>query len=1014
MEKILIAISIFCLFSAPLRSQFGMLSFDSYTIENGLSQNSVYSICQTKDGLLWIGTNDGINRFDGKDFKVYRPKTEDNISRSSVIQSIITTNDHQLIVATGNELLVFDTRSQKFYPIKKYYPKFEFPDKVQIVKLYKDKHQTLWVLTQTMGVFSYNFSTNSTLHFFEKPRLDEKFTDITLDPKGRVILSTETNVYVYKNHRFVPITFPKSFNRTKINIREVAYVGKELWVASHEIGVQVFTLDTIEEVAIPLPFKYKFQEDVSEILVCNSGEVWLGSRSHGLIKYEEGTSTMQIAQGSNEAGRLSKNFILSMFEDQKGNVWIGLSGGGLQKYRRPHSLFSIIKSPDNLPSHDAMTFCITSVDDHDFYLGTLIGGLAIYNKQKQEFKYYIDPKLPAESINIYSIVPDGDTMWLATWAGLCSFNIRTKTFNYYPDRVYGIGDQLYSAIVIDHKKLLLLSGEKGLVYFDIKTKNFLLQPPNYAKLPEALITARQMQKENQNEVWMATVTHNFIRYNVLTGKVQYYPQFTSISSSARYYCLKEDTLWLATNDGLIQSNIRDFSVQKLWNKNDGLADDFVYAVLVDKKNNVWISTNRGISRINVKNKRINNYSKKDGLQDLEFNTASCMKTKVGNLLFGGINGINEIEIDSIKNINYTVKPIITGIHVLNVLYEPDTACIFKKKLKLRYYQNFISFDFIGPNAINQDELNYKYRLKGVDSDWINAKFRTFVSYTQLRPGKYIFEVVSIDKNGNESEPNEGLVIEIEKPFWLSYGFIGLVIFTLLISAYSLLKFRWNQIKKKNTINHRMAELEMAALQSQMNPHFIFNCLNSISEMILMKDNLNASKYLNKFARLIRTTLEHSTQEWISLDASIIYVEQYLEMEQLRMGDLAYIITVDDELKNHTVKLPPHILQPLIENAIWHGVSVLKTKKIIHIKCFRFNQNVVIEIDDNGVGINHAVQSKITSKREGSIINMRKRIALIREKYNFEIILEIIDKKDNVSATETGTIVKLILPLDLDS
>ncbi len=231
------------------------------------------------------------------------------------------------------------------------------------------------------------------------------------------------------------------------------------------------------------------------------------------------------------------------------------------------------------------------------------------------------------------------------------------------------------------------------------------------------------------------------------------------------------------------------------------------------------------------------------------------------------------------------------------------------------------------------------------------------------------------------------------------------------AIYYLYRNRINQIQQKANIDKLLAEYEMKALHAQMNPHFIFNCLNSIQEMILNNENQQASHYLSKFAQLIRITLNNSLKPFITLQNTTDYLHRYLVMEQLRTSQFTYSIEVDEELQPKEIMLPPMLIQPFIENAIWHGASPGREIQL-HIRFLRENHQLICIVEDNGIGIQASLKKKVSQLSDHSvgIDNIRQRIQLLNEKYDLHSSITIEDKSDLVPQNGTGTVVTLHLPI----
>jgi Histidine kinase/Y_Y_Y domain len=665
---------------------------------------------------------------------------------------------------------------------------------------------------------------------------------------------------------------------------------------------------------------------------------------------------------------------------------------------------------DGNSKQDPMILGMLDVKNDSYYFGTLYGGLLYYDRKNRQHTYYKDEKLPVEAKNIYGMTQVGQTIWMATWAGLCSFDMETKHFNYYPDQFYGIGTQLYSILKLEHGSKLLVGGTKGMMLFDLKSKTWSACPDTTGVLNQKIVVVRYMQERQNGDVYMSGMEDNFFVYNYLDGKFLFFPNLKKYGTS-RCFFEDENRLWIASDNGLIQTKKPKFNIEKIWTKKSGLANDFVYAVAGDKDANIWISTNNGLSRINEVTNRVTNFTKRDGIQDIEFNSSAVLKNQFDELVFGGVNGVNFIPLTFRDKSRLVAMPQIIKVNVLNKPLKSDTSFSFLNQIKLKYNQNFVDISFISPNAIHQESIQYFYRLDGVDPDWVEAEGRNFVSYTQLSPGDYRFHLKAVDRMGIESAVNSKLSIHIETPLFATVWFRCCIAALFILTLFLLIKYRINILKRQALSEKTIAQLEMKALQSQMNPHFVFNCINGIYQMIISNENENARKYLKNFAILMRMTLENSKKTMISLEQTIAYLEKYLGIEKLRLIDFKYSIVVSPEVEIAKSFFPPMILQPLVENSIWHGLAPQKGKKTVAINIYKSGENILCEIDDNGIGINLSRQkNKKSNHNSTGIESIKEHIYLLNDKYNLEIKMDIYDKSTLIPKEE-GTLVRLNMKYD---
>jgi hypothetical protein len=336
-------------------------------------------------------------------------------------------------------------------------------------------------------------------------------------------------------------------------------------------------------------------------------------------------------------------------------------------------------------------------------------------------------------------------------------------------------------------------------------------------------------------------------------------------------------------------------------------------------------------------------------------------------------------------------------------------------IKLNYRQNVLHITYTCIDYNFSDEITFRYRLNGAENEWINAGTQHSVLYTDLAPGNYVFNVSAINNEGKTSAHPALFRFTIYPPFWQTIWFKILtgVIFTLII--YWLIKKRITRIKKeaekKTEINKGIAELEMKALRSQMNPHFIFNSLNSIQKYIWENRKEDASEYLIKFARLIRLVLENSLHTSVKLSEELNALRLYIDMEHRRNNQkFDYSITVDDNVDEDKTYISPLLLQPYVENAIWHGLSQKEGRGKLSIAIEKIEDSLICIIEDDGIGRVRAAEIKINSVYKTSLaMNISsQRIEWLKKDAGLPAAVEITDKYDGTIAM--GTKVLLTLPL----
>jgi hypothetical protein len=337
-------------------------------------------------------------------------------------------------------------------------------------------------------------------------------------------------------------------------------------------------------------------------------------------------------------------------------------------------------------------------------------------------------------------------------------------------------------------------------------------------------------------------------------------------------------------------------------------------------------------------------------------------------------------------------------------------------LDFKHYQNSVNFYFTAPDIYSSKNITYQYRLTSIDKNWVTSLSQRQVNYNSLPPGQYIFKVRASDDGINWKESVNQITLNISPAFWQTWWFKSIVVLLLAISGWWLYRWRIKKIKGEEKLKtgyeKKIAETEMQALRAQMNPHFMFNSLNSINNFILKNDPDNASGYLTKFSRLMRLILDNSRSEWVLLENELKSLELYVQLEAVRFDNsFDYNIETAKDISIETVLVPPLIIQPYVENAIWHGLLHRKEaggKLDIHL--WKNNGTLYIEIEDNGVGRDEAMRQKsktATKQKSHGMEITAERMNIVNKVYNVNAGVVITDLKDD-SQKPAGTRVLITL------
>jgi len=439
---------------------------------------------------------------------------------------------------------------------------------------------------------------------------------------------------------------------------------------------------------------------------------------------------------------------------------------------------------------------------------------------------------------------------------------------------------------------------------------------------------------------------------------------------------------------------------------DGLLSNSINSIQV-KNNEIWLAQNKGVSKLTYHDVEselfdIKNLVKKDGLADNEVNDIAI----VDSIVYVGTN--EGLSYFNYMNLTNNVFP--PPIKIKNIKINDNDTTVHSS-YKLNYNQNSLSISFVGLTYRQEDDIKYRYKMKGLKDDWSftnrNSKF-----YTTLSPGEYEFLVQAQNEDGIWSEKSAKVNFIIKPPFWKQWWFIGLLILVISGLIWWLFYFRLSMIRRRNELMQDINEYKQKILRQQMNPHFIFNTLNSIQYFLLDEDTTSSLNYLTKFAKMMRIVLDNSQQTFVSIEDEIRGLNLYLELEALRFEEsFDYEIKVDDDINTYEYKIPALILQPYVENSIRHGLLHKKNKGFLKVHIQKNEDSLLCSIEDDGVGRKRAEEIKMSKgpmkESLGSKIT-EDRINVLNSLYSDEIDVQYVDLED-AEGNPTGTRVEITLP-----
>ncbi len=996
-----------------------ILNFENFSSGHGLSQLSCYALAQDANGFLWVGTQDGLNRYDGRQFKVYAQQNTvgRNLPSNAVFALYFDQVNNLLWTGTSGGLCLYNPAGDSLAAFSDFFPFAAAIEKLPVKRIVSFARHEYWIIAFNNGLYYLNTATKTLQRFFTDPESRSGVTDITMH-EGRIIVSLLFTLYelIPHNREYAPKLLIKDYSFPQIET--ITSYDHALWVGTISEGCyQVYSgnkKNTIAKAGTIAGGIYCFATDANN-------DLWIGTRGNGIYRYDATTKSVSRSMHDQFLSTSpASNFVVYLLRDRQGNMWCGLSGG-LSKYDPLSHQFTHINGPASLKGSlmDNVIYSIYRTRSGTVFVGTQNRGLFEWNTATNEFIAFPATAMIGKANNvIYDMVEDDQgNIWAATLGGLMQLERQTKKITYYPaNNKPSKLNNMYALTKLKKADSLLVSADDGLHFFSLTQKRWMSFPPtarNTAVINgfAAFRGVRHFYEDEQNILWLCAPGSGLIRFSYRENKLETVDSVNMVAPSVRHLLADGSVFLLATDNGLVVYDHKKNKVIRQINVNAEGVSNVCYAIQKDSQGFYWVSTNSGLRKINAQFDIVQVYTTSNGLTFSEYNTGCCSKDEKGRLYFGGMGGITFFNPATLTANKFSPKPIITAFTVNEV--RPIIPAQRHEEINLSHRENFLSFQFAVTNFSNEKNNRFSYRLKGLNDNWSQPVTSDKVGFTSLPPGAYVFELKAVNSDGYWSEEVATMSFTILRPWWQTWWFLLILLFFITAIVAWAVRKRILFIKRGAQLKQQIAEAEMMAMRAQMNPHFVFNSLNSIREMILSNENETASHFLGKFAGLIRITLEQSEKSFITLRQIINHLTRYIEIEQIRNGEFTSRILAEDELDLDDVILPSMLIQPFVENALWHGTAPGRKNININIDFKKHNGQLLCIIEDDGVGIRQSLKSKANgSKTHHSlgIENVSNRIRLLNEKYQLKSSILIMDKSEMENYEGSGTVVRLFLPL----
>ncbi|WP_276479768.1 sensor histidine kinase [Paraflavitalea pollutisoli] len=951
---------IFCALFAPTATSGQEYNYIRYDTKDGLAGSTIYDMVQDQDGYIWFATEAGLSRFDGTRFKNFT--TADGLPDAEVIKLFEDYQGRLWISPFKNTLCYY------------YQGKMHTADNDSLLRRVKiegvisfmtgDRDGNLLLLDGGFGYILHTKPGNQQLVSLRHFNRIFKGGMPNFNNPGGLILSTYDSSFLWQDGR---LSFWKA--------GENALAGKIVMSNVTADGV----VKTIRyKKGITSNFYGRFSADRKELQLY-------------LIGSNDGAYLVDTIRQDRFAEKfLPGKMVNTVLIDFEKNMWFGTTGEGV--YKLTSRNFKTFTFPDN--KHPEIFSLAAS--NNTILAGAGFNKLYEINGTTIKLASFLAPIEKASQVSytsnrLVSIAP------LTNGSLMLGYDL----FVYQKSKSAGrfcFIEPVKAVQEISRDKLLIATG-RNVVHVDA-TKLAVLdtiwttratsvgyyQQQTYVGTVEGLYYLQQGQKEK----YLGAKEPN-LRYRI-----------AAISQTT------DGTIWVATFGGGVIGLKGDQVFARITTR-EGLTSNICRTLFIDK-DHLWVGTDKGVNKIDQRNLslRPRQYTFSDGLPS---NIINAIYVDSGLVYIGspaGLTTFNERQVSDFSRCDLKLL----GLSVSGRPVDPDSIG------HLAYNDNNITIDFVAISFKSAGDIIYRYRLKGLKDSWDSTRQNT-LSYPSLPSGQYQLELTAINKFGVVSAP---IIIPftVKAPFWQTWWFLAIVaILTIMLTAL-LVGARFSVLRKrereKASLEQKVSKLEQLALLAQMNPHFIFNCLNSIQAFIIQNDLLATNQYLTAFARLIRQTMDSAAKGTITLEEEVSYLSRYMELERMRFGDsFDYKITVDEQIDASHLSIPSMMLQPYVENSIRHGIRYKKGEKgLVEVKFRQYGASLACTVEDNGIGRVEALRlrSKVHVEYQSKGMTLAaERIQALNRQFNGTVTINIVDKIDETGKA-IGTRVEIAFPLSL--
>ena len=1000
------------------------IHFAHLSTSDGLSEMVVQQVSQDNQGFMWFGTLDGLNRYDGYEFRVRKRGAPNAELGGTTVRALFKDRSGELWIGVDQCLDQFDPTTEKLTEYQ-HDPKISTSLGGTVYGITQDREGQVWVATSA-GLDKLNPSTGIFTHYHhddrdsasldaEGSRNDVRFVGV--DDSDTLWVETSAGINSFDPKTGKATRFSQLLNHDEFHEQHV-YQDRSgrLWIYSREgSGIGIFDPKTGEFV------RYKFitgdsapqaAERVTSVLQDEQGVLWLGTQGNGLLKLDphDGTAIRYFNDPADPQS-LSNNFVLCLYEDREGNIWAGTGGGGINRFSAvPSGFKSYKKRPGEKNSLDQNFVLSVFEDSHSVLWVGNDGVLNRIDSKTGSFRFYRHRNGDSSSISdgtVLSTIEDrAGTLWFASYrGGLNAFDRRTSRFKAYRHEAGNLNSPSSDVIMrlqLDPKGSIWVAADHALDEFDPDSKQFEHYPDLTTALAATLVTC--FDQDRRGMLWLGTNDAGLVGFDPATRHYDVYrsqPGNSATLSGNRVNALLVDrsgTLWVGTQLGLDKFDVVTQQFHA-YTEQDGLPSNAVQSILEDQQGKLWVGTDNGLAEFTPGTKSVRSYYASDGLAGNEFNYwGAAFQDTRGEMFFPGVSGLTVFHPGKIAKNRYVPPVVLTDFRLFGASVSPGPrsplhqAISATKTFTLTHSQNIFSFGFSSLSYAYPERNRYRYMLEGLEHQWnYTDSRRRFGTYTTLAPGEYVFRVQGSNNHGVWNEEGVSIRIRVLPPWWNTWWFRALWVAAVLALLWELYQLRLRQLARQFNmcLEERVGErtriardLHDTLLQSFHGVMLHFQTgINLLPEHPAEARTAEARKTLEKAMHQAKHAIVEGRQAIQGLRSSVVETND-LALAMRTLGEELAANANSTAFQVH-VEGTPRALHPILRDEVYRitGEGIRNAfrhsdAKQIEVEIHYDDRRLRVRVRDDGKGIDPKLLSDDGRQGHFGLRGMRERAKLI--------------------------------------